>query len=121
MNFFLNLVTGLVVGSFSGLFGIGGGIILVPIFILIYGMKTQAAVATSLIALLLPVGALGVYQFWRGGIVTEENFKLGLTIAIGIFFGTFFGSKLSMVLPERVLRYFFAGLLFMVGIKFVLK
>ncbi len=121
MALYINILTGLIVGTFSGLFGIGGGIILVPILLLAYGMEAKTAIGTSLIALLLPVGALGVYQFWKNGAVTESNFRIGLTIAIGIFFGAFFGSKLALYLPEKLLRYFFATVLFLVGIKIILK
>jgi uncharacterized membrane protein YfcA len=121
MTQFLYIITGIVVGTLSGLLGIGGGIILVPIFILAFDMKAQAAVATSLIALLLPVGALGVYQFWRTGIISSEHFKIGLTIAIGIFFGAFFGSKLAIYLPEKILRYLFGIILFLVGFKVIFK
>ena len=121
MALFLQVITGIVVGIFSGLLGIGGGIILVPILILAYGMKTQMAVGTSLVALLLPVGALGVYQFWRSGTISALHIKMGLIIAVGIFFGAFFGSKLALILPEKVLRYLFAATLFFVGIKMVIK
>lgn len=121
MAILLQLLTGLLVGVFSGLLGIGGGIILVPLLMLAYGLKAQVAVGTSLVALLLPVGALGVYQFWKNGIISTSNFKMGFLIAIGIFFGALFGSKLAIILPEKTLRYIFAFTLFIVGFKIILK
>ena len=60
---------GLLAGVLSGLFGIGGGIVIVPLLVLCVGLTITQAAGTSLAALLLPVGALGALEYWRGGFV----------------------------------------------------
>ena len=114
------LLAGLSAGILSGLLGIDGGIILVPIIVYIMKMPIREATGTSLIALLLPVGGLGVYQFWKMGNITLNNLKFGLLIAVGIFLGTYLGARLSANLPDKVIRYLFAFTMFAVGIKFLL-
>ena len=61
------LAIGVIAGILSGLFGIGGGIVIVPALLLITRMKPETAVGTSLGSLLLPVGALGAYRYYRDG------------------------------------------------------
>ena len=67
MVFFLYIVIGLAAGVLSGLFGIGGGILIIPALVLVMKMEPATATGTSLGALLLPVGALGAYAFWKRG------------------------------------------------------
>jgi uncharacterized membrane protein YfcA len=113
------LIIGLAAGILSGLLGIGGGIVLVPMMVYFMKMPIREATGTSLIALLLPVGALGVYQYWKLGKITTENFKFGLLIAVGLFFGAFLGAKISFMMPEKTIRYVFAFMMFAVGLKFL--
>lgn len=115
------LFVGLIVGLFSGFLGVGGGIILVPILVLAIGLPMHTATGTSLVALLLPVGALGVYEYWRVGKINADNFKMGLLIAVGIFVGAYFGSKIAMVTPEKYIRITFALVMFGGGIKLLLS
>ena len=61
------VVTGFLAGIASGMFGIGGGIIIVPVLVLGFKMEQQVASGTSLIALLLPVGAFAVWNYWQAG------------------------------------------------------
>lgn len=119
MMIFYFLLTGLFAGILSGLLGIGGGIVLVPIMVYFLKMPIREATGTSLIALLLPVGALGVYEYWKLGKISGDNFKFGLLIAVGLFFGAFLGAKFSFMMPEKSLRYVFAFMMFSVGIKFL--
>ena len=64
---FIFLVIGLLAGVLSGVFGIGGGVVIVPALIFLAGMLPITATGTSLAALLLPVGALGAYEYYRKG------------------------------------------------------
>ncbi len=111
------IIAGLVTGIFSGIFGIGGGVILVPILVFALGMPQHTASGTSLMALLLPVGALGVMEYYRAGRITTEHLKYGTLIAIGLFFGTYFGSKIALHIPAAQLRKAFAILLGGVALK----
>ncbi len=102
------LLVGLAAGLLSGMFGVGGGIIIVPAMVLLFGMTQQSAIATSLIALLLPVGLLGVMEYYRSGKISGENIWIGLIVAAGLFAGAYFGAKIATQLSSDTLRKFFA-------------
>ncbi len=102
------LVVGVSAGLLSGLFGVGGGIIIVPALALLFGMTQQSAIATSLMALLLPVGFLGVLEYYRAGKISAENIWIGLVIAAGLFVGAYFGAKIATHLSSEMLRKAFA-------------
>jgi uncharacterized membrane protein YfcA len=108
---------GLVAGVGSGLFGIGGGVIIVPLLIYFQGLEAKVASATSLIAMILPVGILGVWQYFKAGIVNSTHIKIGIAISLGMFFGAFFGSKISIALPTKMLSRGFALLLIYVSFR----
>lgn len=112
------IITGLATGVMSGIFGIGGGVILVPILVMLFGMSQQAASGTSLVALLLPVGALGVWEYYREGKIGGEQIGAGLIIALGILVGTFAGARLAAPLPEIYLKRAFALFLGALAVKF---
>ena len=82
------LFFGIVVGILSGIFGIGGGIVLVPSLIVIFGMDILDANATSLAAMLLPVGILGVISYYKAGYIKVRE---ALWMALGLFIGSFVG------------------------------
>lgn len=111
------LITGFVAGILSGLFGIGGGLVIVPALIYLFKVPQHTATATSLVALLLPVGLLAVYEYYRSGKLTPENIQWGLLIALGLFLGAFVGAKVSNYLSEIILRKSFALILFFGAIK----
>ena len=103
-------------GILAGLFGIGGGIIIVPALVFIIGMPQHVATGTSLVALLLPVGVLGVWNYYQSGTITIEHIKFGLIVAVGLFVGTFFGSKISLDLSRETLQKAFAVFLIVLSI-----
>ncbi len=107
---------GIAAGVLSGLFGIGGGIVIVPALVLLLGMPQHMATGTSLVALLLPVGVLGVYNYYKNGNINSENIQFGLIIAAGLFIGAYFGSKIAIGLSRETLQKMFAGLLFVLSI-----
>lgn len=102
------LTVGIAAGLLSGMFGVGGGIIIVPALVLLFGMSQQGAVATSLMALLLPVGFLGVMEYYRAGKISSENIWIGIVIAAGLFAGASFGAKIAIHLSSEMLRKAFA-------------
>ena len=117
MQILLLLTAGLVTGVMSGLFGIGGGVFLVPILVLIMGFRQHTANGISLAALLLPVGILGVIQYMKSGQITSQHLKFGLMIASGIFVGTYFGSQFANKISDAWLRKGFSLFLLFVAIK----
>ena len=108
------LVIGLAAGVLSGLFGIGGGIVIVPALLYFARMQPSMATGTSLGALLLPVGALGAYEYWRNGNI---DLRASLLLAVGLFFGAFAGAKLNQVLSPVQAKRSFAVFLLIVAVR----
>ena len=99
------LAIGVAGGLLAGMFGIGGGVVIVPALILITRMSPQTATGTSLASLLLPVGVFGAWQYYRHGFV-----ELGpaMLIAAGLAAGALAGANLGTRLPARELQRAFA-------------
>ena len=108
------LLVGTLAGVFAGMFGIGGGLIIVPALALLYGMKQHAAVGTSLGALLLPVGALSAWVYWRNGNV---NVKYSVLLAAGLLVGAFVGAKLVEPVSDLTLRRMFGAFLLIISVR----
>lgn len=112
------LVVGLAAGVLAGLFGIGGGVVIVPALIFIARFTPVQATATSLGALLLPVGALGAWEFYRAG---HLDIIAALCIALGLFLGAGLGARLAMSLSPDMLRRAFSVFLVLVAIRMWFK
>jgi uncharacterized membrane protein YfcA len=112
------LLVGLIAGFFSGLVGIGGGVIIVPI--LVYFMHTDQKLAqgTTLFMFLFPVGILGVYNYYKGGYV---DYKTAGIMAITFIIGSYFGSKAVIGMDTKVVKQIFGAMLVLVGIKMMLN
>ena len=105
---------GLVAGVMSGFFGIGGGVVIVPLLLVVLGFGQKTAIGTSLLALLLPVGALAVMTYARAGHV---NVRAGLLIAAGLFLGAYAGARVALGQSELTLRRLFAVLLAALAVR----
>ena len=112
MTVFLFLVIGAVAGVLSGMFGIGGGLVIVPALMLIAKMSPLTATGTSLGALLLPVGALGAWEYYRNGNI---EIKASLLIALGLVAGAWFGARLAHTMGDATLKRVFAVFLVIVA------
>ena len=108
------ILAGLVVGSFSGLLGVAGGVVLVPILLYFFKMDQKLAQGTSLAILLPPTGILAFLSYYRRG---EADLRLGLVIAAGVVLGGYFGGAWAQHVPGPVLRKTFAVLLVVVAVK----
>lgn len=102
------MIVGVLAGVSSGLFGIGGGVIIVPLLIFLLKYPQAVASATSLVALLLPVGVFGVLHFFRSGVIGSSEIQSGVWIASGMFLGTFFGARVASQLSNGTLTRMFA-------------
>jgi uncharacterized membrane protein YfcA len=100
------------VGVMSGLFGIGGGVLLVPLLVLLFGFEQHRAQGTSLIALVPPSGLLAFLNYAHAG---QVNWTVGLLLMPGVFLGGFAGSRLAQKLTQQRMRRVFAALLFALG------
>jgi uncharacterized protein len=110
----LYLAIGLCAGLLSGLFGIGGGIIIVPALMLLARMQPATATGTSLGALLLPVGALGAWQYFKNG---HLDMRASLLIALGIFIGAYLGAVAMQQLNPMMAKRVFAVFLVLVSVR----
>jgi uncharacterized protein len=109
------LVLGGTAGILSGMFGIGGGLVIVPALIVIFELDPKTAVGTSLLALLLPTGLLGVLEYWRRG---EMRVVPGLLIALGLFCGAYLGARLTGAMSAVTMKRVYATFLIVVAIYF---
>ena len=105
---------GLAAGIGSGVFGIGGGIIIVPMLVFFANFPQKMATGTSLGVFLLPVELLGALSYYRAGNV---NVKASLLIAGGLFIGSFLGAQLSLGMGDAILKRGFAVLLVAVAAR----
>ena len=117
MLWVLVAATGLFAGVLSGIFGIGGGLIIVPSLVLLGGWTVSEAAGTSLAALLLPVGLLGAYLYWRAGHV---NVVAAVILAAGLFVGAAFGARIGLAAPPAIVQRLLGVLLLVVGLRLVL-
>ena len=108
------VLVGVAVGIFSGMVGIGGGVILVPILAYGFGMSQEMAQGTTLALLLPPTGLLAFWQYYKAG---HADLKLGLLLAIGVFVGGYFGGAWAQHISTAGLRKLFAVVLVGIAVK----
>jgi len=106
------LLIGLVVGAFSGVVGIGGGILFVPALIWFLGMDQHKAQGTSLGALLAPVGMFAFYEYYRRG---NADLRVALLLSAGFVVGGYFGAVGAAHIPDLWLRRIFAVAVIAIG------
>lgn len=111
-------LAGLLSGIVGGFFGIGGGIIIVPILVIFFNFSQKLAQGTTLAALIPPIGLLAAFAYWKTGNV---NLKAALIIAVGFLIGGWIGGFAAQYVPEFYLRKFFAVMLVLVAIKLFLQ
>lgn len=112
--FLILILIGIAAGILSGLVGVGGGIILVPSLIYFLTFSQKQAQGTSLGILLLPIGILAVWQYYKAGYV---DWKTVWLVAIGFLAGSYFGSKIALSLPQDIVKKIFAILMILVAFK----
>jgi uncharacterized membrane protein YfcA len=106
---------GLLAGFLSGILGIGGGVVMVPLLLLV-GFTQHQAQGTSLAAMLPPVTLLAVLQYSKEGHV---DWKMALIISATFIIGGLFGSKLAVAINEQMLKKIFGILMLFIAIKMI--
>jgi len=101
----LMLLVGFIVGMFSGIVGIGGGILFIPALIWLTGMDQHKAQGTSLGALLAPVGLLAFWEYYHAG---NADLRIAALLAAGFFVGGYFGAIGAQHISDLWLRRIFA-------------
>jgi uncharacterized membrane protein YfcA len=112
------LVLGALAGYFSGLVGIGGGVIIVPALIFFFGFEQHSAQGTTLALLIPPIGILGAWAYYQKGYV---DIKTAAIICAGFILGSYIGGRTAVGLPQGVLEKIFGTVLILVGIKMFFK
>ncbi len=118
LELLMYVLVGLVAGVISGLIGIGGGIIIVPALIFLFGMSQHQAQGTSLAMLLPPIGALAVWSYWKAGYI---NWTVALVAALGFFFGGYIGASFANGVSDQILRRIFGVALLLIAIYMIVR
>lgn len=112
----LLIIVGLIAGVLSGLIGIGGGVLIVPALVYLFGLTQMQAQGTTLALLAFPVGILGMMTYFKNGYV---DFKIVALIAVGFVVGGLLGSKLAINVPTELLRRVFGIFLLLIAVKMI--
>ncbi len=118
MSLILLLIFGTLTGVLSGLFGVGGGLVMVPIMVSLMNYDTKKAMGTSLAALLPPVALPGVITYYNAGCL--DLMTAGL-LALGLLFGAFLGAKITIAMPSKLIKRLYSVFLIIVSINFILS
>ena len=108
------LAIGLVAGVLGGMFGIGGGLLMVPALILIMKMKELDAFGTSLAALVTPAGLLGAIEYYRNG---NTNIRYALLLSVGLLVGAYIGARIVISVPPTMARRAYGVFLLIVAVR----
>ncbi len=110
------VLLGITAGILSGMFGIGGGIVIVPVLSIIFGFELQKAIGTSLGVLIFPVSFFAVLAYYRARLLQIRPAAL---IAVGLVGGGVVGAQLALNLPTHTLQRIYGVFLIYVGWKFI--
>ena len=116
MSNYLFIVVGLVAGILSGLLGIGGGIIMIPALVYVFGFSQHTAQGTTLAAMVLPIGLLAAMKYYSHG---QVNIAVAIFIAIGFFVGGYIGASFVEHISEAVLKRIFGFCMLAIAIKMI--
>lgn len=107
---------GFAAGVMAGMFGIGGGNIIVPLLTLVLRYPPKRAIATSLGAILPPIGLPGVLYYYQAGTL---DIRAALWLALGLFLGTIFGARITIRLPSATVKLLYGLFLVFVAARFL--
>src|SRR4051812_42381599 len=110
------IVAGLAAGVASGFLGIGGGVILVPALVYLFGYPQHVAQGTTLATLVLPVGLLAAWNYQRSG---DVRIGAAVLIAVGFAVGALIGSKYALALSGTTLKRVFGVLMLLLAAKMI--
>ncbi|MFH0935552.1 MAG: sulfite exporter TauE/SafE family protein [Candidatus Omnitrophota bacterium] len=117
MNQVLYIALGLIAGIASGILGIGGGTLLIPAMVFVFGLTQHQAQGTTLALMIPPIGLLAALRYYQSG-----NVKLGMAafICLGFFFGGLIGANLVQNVSELFLKRLFGAFLLIVAVRMIL-
>ncbi len=115
---FLYLAAGLFAGAVSGLIGIGGGIVIVPFLVYIFGFSQHLAQGTTLAMLVPPIGLLAALTYYKQGYV---NLPVAGLLCLGFVLGGYLGAHFAVGISEPALRRVFGSCLLLVSLYMIVK
>lgn len=118
-TFLVLALIGALAGIISGLVGVGGGIIMVPLFILFLGISQHNAQGLSLAVMLPPVTFLAVYNYHTAGSGGNIDWRIALTVALLFMIGGYVGSKIALQIDQRILKKIFGVMMLLVALKLI--
>lgn len=107
---------GIVAGIFSGLIGIGGGIIMIPALVLIFGFSQHHAQGTTLAVMIPPIGLMAAWVYYKQGYV---NLKAAGLICLGFIIGGYFGAKIATTVSSAILEKIFGVIFLLLSLKMI--
>ncbi|MBK7762124.1 MAG: sulfite exporter TauE/SafE family protein [Bacteroidetes bacterium] len=110
------VLLGFIAGVLSSMVGIGGGIVIVPILVLLFGLNQHTAQGTTLAMLSFPVSFAAAYTYHKKGLV---DWRIALILCAGFVIGGFLGSKIAVELPVGTIKKVFAVLMIAIAVKFL--
>ena len=100
------------VGICAGIFGVGGGALLIPVLVVLFHFEQHRAQGTSLVALVPPTGLLAIWPYYSAH---DVDLRVGLLMIPGIVLGGLIGGKFANALPSRLMTRAFAAFIFILG------
>ena len=110
------IIIGLLAGILSGIVGIGGGLLIIPMLIFFLGLSQHAAQGTSLAIMLPPIGILAAMNYYKADFI---EWKFALIIAATFIIGGYFGSKFAVSVSPTLLKKIFGTVLLVAAIKMI--
>ena len=110
------IMLGVLAGAMSGLFGIGGGIIIIPALVFLAGFTQHEAQGTTLAVFLLPVGLLAAMRYYKSGHI---HIIIALLICLGFVLGSVFGANVAESLSNIALKRAFGIFLLVMSISMI--
>ena len=116
IHLLLYMVLGLVAGAFSGLIGVGGGVIIVPALVFLFGFSEHAAQGTTLALLVPPIGLLAAWTYYQEGYV---DIQVAALICLGFFVGGLLGARFATHLSNFALEKVFGVAMLIISLKMI--
>ncbi len=110
----LLVLVGICAGIIGGMTGLGGGIIIVPTLVFLFGFSQVNAQGTSTATLLFPIGILAAYNYHTEG---KINWKFAIIMALSFVIGGFLGSKIALTIDEKIVKRIFGCIMLFAALK----
>jgi len=107
-------LVGSIAGLLSGMLGVGGAVVIIPALVIVLGFSQSMAQGTTLMMMVLPVGALAAFQYYQKGFV---DVNAALIMAVFFFVAGYVGAKFATQIPQEILKRGFSIMLVLIAAK----